>query len=109
MLPDDPWPRFGVSDSAAGRPDVVQAEARALIAAFDGEAAYLARNLTPGAELGCRPEAAMRTASTIKLLVLAELFRQAEDGTLALAASLPLLPEDRTYGSGILKDLAPDV
>jgi beta-lactamase class A len=80
-----------------------------LVAAFDGEVAFLARNLTTGEELSYRPDAIMPTASTIKLLVLAELFRQAEAGQIDLSAPLSMWPEDRRYGSGILKDLSADV
>lgn len=87
----------------------IDERARALIAAFEGEAAFHARNLTTGDEFAYRPERVMPTASTIKLLVLAELFRQAEVGALRLDDPLPMSPDDREGGSGILKDLAPDV
>src|SRR5436309_240270 len=51
----------------------VEAQARALIEGFAGEAAFLARHLGTGEAIGYRPDRAMPTASTIKLLVLAEL------------------------------------
>ncbi len=81
--------------------------ARELIAEFDGEAAFLARNLATGAEIGYRPDRVMPTASTIKLLVLAELFRQVETEAVDLDATIPIHPDDRRGGSGILKDLSP--
>lgn len=80
-----------------------------LIDTFDGEAAFLARNLDTGEEIGHRPERVMPTASTIKLIVLAEVFRQEEAGEITLDDPLPMLAEDRRGGSGILKDLSPDV
>lgn len=80
-----------------------------LVAEFDGDAAFLARNLDTGEEIGHRPERVMPTASTIKLVVLAEVFRQAEEGIFSLDEVLPILAEDRRGGSGILKDLSPDV
>ena len=40
-------------------------QARELIDEFEGEAAFLARNLVSGEEVGYRPERAMPTASTI--------------------------------------------
>jgi beta-lactamase class A len=83
----------------------VEAAARELIAGFSGAAAWFARNLTTGAEVGYRPDAVMPTASTIKLLVLAELLRQAEAGAVRLDERVALAPEDRRGGSGILKDL----
>lgn len=82
-------------------------EAERLIAGFDGAAAFLARNLTTGATIGFQSDAVMPTASTIKLLVLAELYRQAEKGTVHLDDPLAIDPEDRRGGSGILKDLSP--
>ena len=48
---------------------------------------------------------AVLSASTIKLLVLAEVFRQAEEGSLSLAEGVTLTAEKRTGGDGILKEL----
>ncbi len=90
-----------------GNKYVVEQAAERLIAEFSGEAAFLARNLTTGAEIGYRPDAVMPTASTIKLLVLAELYRQAETETVRLDDPLAIDPGDRRGGSGILKDLSP--
>ena len=80
-----------------------------IVAEFDGEAAFLARNLDTGEEVGHRPERVMPTASTIKLVVLAEMFRQAEKEIVSLDEPLPIAAEDRRGGSGILKDLSPDL
>jgi beta-lactamase class A len=85
----------------------VEAETARLITDFAGEAAFLARNLTTGAEIGHRPDAVMPTASTIKLLVLAELYRQVEASDIRLDDPVTMTPEDRHGGSGILKDLSP--
>ena len=85
----------------------VEQAAERLIADFDGEAAFLARNVTTGAAIGYRPEAVMLTASTIKLIILAELYKQVEEGTVRLDDPLAIDPDDRTGGSGILKDLSP--
>ncbi len=85
----------------------VEQAAGGLIADFSGEAAFLAHNLTTGATIGHRPDAVMPTASTIKLLVLAELYRQVEEGTIRLDDPVTMIPEDRHGGSGILKDLSP--
>ncbi len=85
----------------------VEQEAGRLIAGFDGAAAFLARNLTTDATIGYRSDAVMPTASTIKLLVLAELYRQAEEGAVRLDDPLAIGPDDRRGGSGILKDLSP--
>jgi beta-lactamase class A len=96
---------------AAMTDDTAQAEAAAqrLIEGFAGEAAFFARNLRTGAEIGHAPDRVMPTASTIKLLVLAEFFRQVAAGLVDVNAPLPIATEDRRGGSGILKDLAPDL
>lgn len=84
-------------------------QARELIDGFEGEAAFLARNLGTGEEIGYRPERVMPTASTIKVVVLAELFRQVDAGEVDLDAAVEILEEDRRGGSGILKDLSAGV
>lgn len=73
--------------------------------AFSGQFAFAAKNLGSGEEVGHDPERVMPTASTIKLCVLAELYRAIEAGDLAEETRVELLPEDRRGGSGILKDL----
>jgi len=83
------------------------AAARELIAGFAGDVAFLARNLVTGEEISYRDDRVMPTASTIKLLVLAELFRQVEAGEVDLDQAIPIHPDDRGGGSGILKDLSP--
>jgi beta-lactamase class A len=80
-----------------------------LIGGFDGEAAFLARNLVTGEEIGYREDAVLPTASTIKLLVLAEMFRQVDAGLLGLDDPVTMLPDDKRGGSGILKDLSPSL
>jgi beta-lactamase class A len=91
---------------AGKREREAEAAAAELIAGFAGQAAFLARHLGTGATIGHRPERVMPTASTIKLLVLAELFRQVEAGEASLEESLAIDPDDRRGGSGILKDLS---
>lgn len=76
-------------------------------AGFSGIFAFAARNLTSGEELGLHDDRVMPTASTIKLTVLAELFRRVELGELSLDGRLPLSADDWRGGSGILKDLQP--
>lgn len=98
-----------MADRTETKEQAVEAEATALIAAFDGEAAFFAQNLTTGATIGHRPERVMPTASTIKLLILAELFQQVERGEVGLEDRLTIPAKDRRRGSGILKDLSPDI
>jgi beta-lactamase class A len=78
-----------------------------LTGSFSGEAAFMARNLTTGEEISYRPDRVMPTASTIKVLVLAELFRQVDAGLVDLEAVAGMVESDTRGGSGILKDLSP--
>lgn len=88
----------------------IELAARSLIDGFTGQAAYLAHNLRNGDEVGYRADEVMPTASTIKLLVLVEVVRQAEqEGRFSLDDPLPMVEADRTGGSGVLKDLSPTV
>lgn len=92
-----------------GRERAAEAAAGELIAGFAGQVAFLARHLGTGAEIGYEPGRVLPTASTIKLLVLAEFFRQVEAGDAALDEPLAIAPGERRGGSGILKDLSPDL
>jgi beta-lactamase class A len=95
--------------STGAREQAAEAAAAALIAEFAGEAAFLARHLGTGATIAHQAERVMPTASTIKLLVLAELYRQVEAGDASLDEMLAIDPDDRRFGSGILKDLSLDL
>lgn len=84
----------------------IEREITQLVEGFTGAAAFYALNLTTGAEIGYHPDRVMPTASTIKLLILAELFRQVDDGLIDLDEVLMIGDEDQRGGSGILKDLS---
>jgi beta-lactamase class A len=56
---------------------------------------------------GLRAEEPFEPASTIKLFVLLELFRQAEVGALTLDEQVELRERHMADGSGVLKDLTP--
>ena len=80
---------------------------RAEVNGFSGEFAFAARNLTSGDEVALDPNRVMPTASTIKLCVLAELYRAIDCRELDFERRIDLVPDDRRGGSGILKDLEP--
>ena len=60
-----------------------------------------------GEELRVNAEEQTATASTIKVPILIELFRQVDEGTVDLDTRLTLSQEARTVGSGILRELSP--
>ena len=80
----------------------VERAAERLIGEFSGEAAFLALNLATGAEIGVRPDVVMPTASTIKLLVLAELYRQVGEGTISLDDAVTVATALKHHGCDLI-------
>ena len=77
----------------------------AVVDALDGVIGYAAIDLTSGEEIGRLERQPFPTASTIKLAILYELFRQADEGKLPLDAPAPLDRSTVAGGDGILKFL----
>lgn len=60
-------------------------------------------DLATGASCTHNPDEIFPTASTFKVFLLAELFRQAKEGRFALTDRHTLTAEDKSYGSGMLR------
>lgn len=98
----------------AGKP-VPRAELVALREAIEARAAQEAPgtiavalvDLGSGARLGVNDTVAMHAASTMKVPVLIELFRQAENGRFSLADSIPVRNEFRSIADGSTYTLDP--
>lgn len=88
----------------------VMAELATLAASFSGTLGIWARDLSSGKILsfGAAHES-FPSASTIKLPIFYELYRQASAGKVDLDATWPMKPEDQVPGSGVLKDLTPGI
>jgi beta-lactamase class A len=78
-----------------------------LVADFSGTLGLWAKSLDTGEVLLYRSEESFPPASTIKVPVLYEVFRQAGEGRFSLTDPLLLEADDVVGGSGILKDLTP--
>jgi beta-lactamase class A len=76
------------------------------IDAFDGTVGVAAKNLGTGEEIGVNADEETGTASTVKVPILIEVFRQVEAGDVDLETKIADGPETRTPGSGILRDLS---
>lgn len=85
----------------------IEAGLRALADRFEGRLAVYAKDLGSGRVAELAADAAMPTASCIKLFILLALMRRVEAGAFALDAPLTMRAEDRVGGSGILKTLSP--
>jgi beta-lactamase class A len=71
---------------------------------LDGVLGVFVRDLTTGATIDLRPDEVFPTASSIKLAVLYELYRQAEEGRIDLA-EVTRPPVPRARGGGVLQEL----
>jgi beta-lactamase class A len=72
---------------------------------FSGQLGIAARHLGTGEELAVNADESFPTASSIKIAVLIELYRQAQGGEISLGERWKLTSRDRTLGSGLLVDL----
>jgi beta-lactamase class A len=76
---------------------------------FSGEFGMYARNLSTGESVGVNEDAVMPTASVIKVCVLGELYRQANEGLVDLHERREVTAEHWWGGSGVLKEFEPGV
>src|SRR6266404_7830544 len=83
----------------------IQSESRNL----DGVLGVYVLDLTNGNTISLNADETFPTASTIKIAILAELFRQAQQGKLNLSDSHTLQSSDLVGGSGIAGALTPGV
>lgn len=76
-----------------------------LAAELDGVLGLGARNLSTGEEIYWNPERIFPQGSTIKILILIELYRQVQAGQVDLKATYRVRDADKVDGAGILKEL----
>ncbi len=75
-----------------------------IIDAHKGKIAIAVKNLTTGEAYEHNPDDVMQTASLIKLAVMVEAYRQADEKTLDLTKMMTVLKDDKVPGAGILTD-----
>jgi beta-lactamase class A len=75
---------------------------RARISAFQGTVSLYAKNLDTGAVIGIRESDPVRTASTIKLPIMAAVFDAVARGKIKWTKKLTLRKADQVTGSGVL-------
>lgn len=97
-------PATAAEDKAAVLMDKLRARIEAVDRGLDGVLGVAVKDLTTGATITVRPDVVFPQASSIKLAVLYELYRQAEEGRLDLQETTrPPLP--RVAGGGVLQVL----
>ncbi len=77
------------------------------IAAFSGRVGLWAHHLGTGEVVEHGADAVFEGASTIKVLIMIEAFRQVAEGRLRLDEALVLEPSHHVRGSGVLRDFEP--
>lgn len=75
------------------------------IAAGPGQVFLAAKNLKTGKTVSIRGDDKVRTASTIKLPILVEVYAQAAEGKLKLDEKLVMKEADIVSGSGVIREL----
>jgi beta-lactamase class A len=91
--------------SAQTNPAIDQ-KVHAAIEGFPGTVSLYAKNLDTGAAYELHGDAAVTTASTIKLPIMIELFSEAEQGKLDWNQKIELTDEEKTAGSGVLTEFS---
>lgn len=92
--------------AAARQTGDVRDAIRREIASFEGEVFLYARNLATGASFGWRENGHVRTASTIKLPIMAAAFAKVRKGEARWDELIELREQDKVSGSGVLRELS---
>jgi beta-lactamase class A len=79
---------------------------KAELANFKGKAWIYAKNLDTGKDYSLRADEQVRTASTIKLPIMTEVFRQVEQGKIKWTDEITLTKQNKQGGSGILSEFS---
>ena len=79
----------------------------AALGQFPGVVGVAAKRLESGRELHHNADTLFFTASTFKVPLLAELYRQVEEASISLQERVELAEEQKLPGSGVLKEMAP--
>jgi beta-lactamase class A len=79
---------------------------RSAIAGFQGKVCLYAKNLDSGETYGIREDERVRTASTIKLAIMATIFDAVSQGRAKWTGELTLRDSDKVSGTGVARELS---
>lgn len=79
------------------------------IAGFKGKVFLFAKNIDTGESFGVMPDERVRTASTIKVPIMVEVFAQVAEGKLKWTDELPIVRRNENEDGGILFEFTPGV
>lgn len=87
-------------------PSALDEKIKAELAGFSGKVWIYAKNLDTGKDYALRADEPVRTASTIKLAIMAETFHQVAQGKLKWTDELVLTKQNKQGGSGVLSEFS---
>lgn len=87
--------------------DVIQRRLERLAASFPGKIGIFARDIETGAEGGFNADDQFPMASTYKVAIMVQVFREVDAGHISLDQRIPLGESDRRLGSGLLPYMTP--
>jgi beta-lactamase class A len=96
---------FAQPTAPAPNPDLDR-QVRAAIAGFPGKVTLYAKNIDTGERYGIGEDQPVRTASTIKLAILAAVFHEISEGRAQLDERIGLRDADKVSGSGVLAEFS---
>jgi beta-lactamase class A len=99
-----PTPKVTPVLQTAVQPQSLDDKIKAALEGFSGRAWIYAKNLDTGRDYALRADEQTRTASTIKVPVMAEVFRQVAVGKIKWADEFVLTKEKKQGGSGVLSE-----
>ena len=81
-------------------------QVKSIVASFKGKVSLFAKNLDTGETYALNPDERVRTASTIKIAVMIEVFARVAEGKAKWTDEVVLTKEKKVSGSGILNELS---
>jgi beta-lactamase class A len=87
----------------------VDKKIEAIQSGFSGELGIAAKNTQTGEEVLVNADTVLPTASTIKVGIMVEVYRQEAAGKLELSERIEMSQSDQVGGSGVLKELNPGI
>jgi beta-lactamase class A len=92
--------------STAQTPLSLDDQVKPIVASFKGKVSLFAKNLDTGETYALNPDERVRTASTIKIAVMIEVFARVAEGKAKWTDEVVLTKEKKVSGSGILAELS---
>lgn len=105
MLRDLIW-SLPLCAGLCAQPATLDKRIQGSIAGFSGTVSLYAKNLDTGQSYGLGENDRVRTASTIKLPIMAAVFNAVEQGRAKWSDTLTLTADDKVSGSGVVRELS---